>query len=124
MQHDAANPRTDNQSNAPIRFPLGEALAAALEPGRRSALLLRHGSLELRFYAPRGADPQTPHNRDEVYVVTSGSGWFVRAGERLLFQAGDALFVAAGVEHRFEEFSDDFGVWVIFYGPEGGEKAK
>jgi hypothetical protein len=24
--------------------------------------------------------------------------------------------------HRFEEFSDDLIVWVIFYGPEGGEK--
>jgi hypothetical protein len=30
--------------------------------------------------------------------------------------------VPAGVEHRFEEFSGDFGTWVIFYGPEGGEK--
>ena len=28
---------------------------------------------------------------------------------------------AAGVEHRFENFSDDFAVWVFFYGPEGGE---
>jgi hypothetical protein len=27
------------------------------------------------------------------------------------------------VEHRFEEFSDDLVVWVIFYGPEGGEAA-
>ena len=27
----------------------------------------------------------------------------------------------ARVEHRFEDFSDDFAVWVIFYGPEGGE---
>jgi hypothetical protein len=23
--------------------------------------------------------------------------------------------------HRFEEFSDDLVVWVVFYGPEGGE---
>ena len=30
-------------------------------------------------------------------------------------------FVAAGVVHRFEEFTEDFGVWVMFYGPEGGE---
>jgi hypothetical protein len=27
----------------------------------------------------------------------------------------------AGVEHRFEESSDDLVVWVIFYGPDGGE---
>ena len=24
--------------------------------------------------------------------------------------------------HRFEEFSDDFATWVMFYGPEGGER--
>ena len=26
------------------------------------------------------------------------------------------------IEHRFEDFTDDFAIWVIFYGPEGGEK--
>jgi hypothetical protein len=31
------------------------------------------------------------------------------------------LFVPADVEHRFEEFSDDLALWVVFYGPEGGE---
>jgi hypothetical protein len=28
----------------------------------------------------------------------------------------------AGVEHRFEEFNDDLAVWVLFYGPDGGEQ--
>jgi mannose-6-phosphate isomerase-like protein (cupin superfamily) len=45
----------------------------------------------------------------------------VRGDERVPFEPGDALFVAAGVEHRFEGFSEDFGTWVMFYGPEGGE---
>jgi len=31
--------------------------------------------------------------------------------------------VAAGVEHRFEDFSADFAVWRVFYGVEGGELA-
>jgi hypothetical protein len=26
------------------------------------------------------------------------------------------------VEHRFEEMSADFGTWVMFYGPVGGER--
>ena len=34
---------------------------------------------------------------------------------------GTPLFVAAGVEHRFDDFSDDFETWVVFYGAEGGE---
>ena len=77
----------------------------------------------LELYAPRGEDDQRPHDQDELYFVTSGSGVFVRDGERFPFVAGDALFVAAGVEHRFEEFTDDFETWVVFYGPEGGEVA-
>ena len=32
------------------------------------------------------------------------------------------LFVAAGQVHRFEDFSNDFAVWVFFYGPDGGEE--
>jgi mannose-6-phosphate isomerase-like protein (cupin superfamily) len=41
---------------------------------------------------------------------------------RHCFGPGDLLFVRAGVEHRFEEFSDDLAVWVSFYGPDGGEQ--
>lgn len=37
---------------------------------------------------------------------------------------GDFLFVPAGVEHRFEEFTDDLAVWVVFYGPDGGERPR
>jgi mannose-6-phosphate isomerase-like protein (cupin superfamily) len=89
--------------------------------GERFVTLFRHGTLEVEFYAPRGMDPQTPHRRDELYVVVSGRGEFVQDGRRTTFGPGDCLFVAAGVEHRFERFSDDLGAWVFFYGPEGGE---
>ena len=50
-----------------------------------------------------------------------GRGAFTFGGERVKFGPGDVLFVPAGVVHRFEDFSDDFVVWVLFYGPEGGE---
>jgi mannose-6-phosphate isomerase-like protein (cupin superfamily) len=90
--------------------------------GERFATVFEHGTLSVEVYAPRGTDPQKPHTRDEVYVVISGSGTF-RCGEtREPFSPGDLLFVAAGVEHRFENFTDDLTLWVIFYGPEGGEK--
>jgi mannose-6-phosphate isomerase-like protein (cupin superfamily) len=55
--------------------------------------------------------------------VASGTGWFVCEGKRMRFSPGDALFAAAGETHRFEDFGDDFAVWVMFYGPEGGERA-
>lgn len=91
--------------------------------GERFAAVLEHGSLVVEIYAPRGVDAQTPHTRDEAYVVVNGSGYFVNGESREPFGAGDFLFVPAGVPHRFEEFTDDLTVWVIFYGPEGGEAA-
>ena len=102
---------------------IAEGLAALPGPnGERSVAVLEHGTLQLKVYAPRGADLQQPHTRDELYVVARGSGEFVSEGQRIRYAAGDSLFVAAGRPHRFENFSDDFAVWVVFYGPEGGEK--
>ena len=94
------------------------------EGGQRFATLFEHGTLEVEVYAPRGTDPQQPHKRDEVYVVVTGTGTFFCDGRRESFGPGDFLFVPAGVEHRFEDFTDDLVVWVIFYGPEGGEASR
>lgn len=99
-----------------------EAARAPVREGRRSAELLRHGSLEVRYYAPTGTDPQAPHDRDEVYVIASGTGSFRRGEEIVSFSPGDLLFVPAKMEHRFENFSGGFATWVFFYGPEGGEQ--
>ena len=91
--------------------------------GKRFVAMLEHGTLLLELYAPRGSDPQKPHTRDELYIVVSGSGMFFCDGTRSVFASGDALFVPAAAVHRFENFSDDLAVWVMFYGPEGGEAA-
>ena len=99
-----------------------EALTRIPTPdGKRFAEVLSHGTLSVEVYAPRGADPQKPHTRDEVYVVIAGRGDFALGAERLAFGPGDVLFVPAGAVHRFEGFSVDFATWVFFYGPEGGE---
>jgi mannose-6-phosphate isomerase-like protein (cupin superfamily) len=82
---------------------------------------LRHGTMKLGLYGPRKIDTQTSHKQDELYVVASGSGYFRKNGERRRFKAHDVIFVEAGAEHRFEEFTEDFLTWVIFWGPEGGE---
>ena len=100
------------------------ALALPIPAGARSAQVLAHGSMKLRISAPKGDDRQTPHTQDEVYVVVRGTGWFSCARARRKFGPGDVLFAAAGEEHRFEDFSDDFVTWVIFYGPEGGESSE
>lgn len=86
-------------------------------------VLLEHGSLELGYYRPQGSDEQEPHDQDEIYIVHTGSGEFLLGEECIRFAPGDALFVPAGVEHRFVNFTQDFGAWVLFYGPMGGETA-
>jgi mannose-6-phosphate isomerase-like protein (cupin superfamily) len=112
------------KEGATARLTVEDGLARLPGPaGERFVLLFKHGSLDVELYAPRGRDPQTPHARDEVYVVAQGSGEFVSGEERVRFGPNDLLFAAAGVEHRFENFTDDFAVWVLFYGPEGGEAA-
>lgn len=89
--------------------------------GQRALSLLRHGTLEVKFSRPLPPNQQTPHAQDEIYVIVRGRGVLLHEGKREAFEAGDCLFVPAGIEHRFEDFSDDIAVWVIFYGPDGGE---
>ena len=56
---------------------LATAKTAPIPEGARSALLMRHGTMTLRYYQPRGSDPQTPHDQDEIYIVATGRGTVV-----------------------------------------------
>lgn len=103
------------------RATVAAARGLAIPTDQIPALVLAQGSLMVEYYAPRGTDGQQPHTRDELYVIISGSGGFVNGEDRHAFGPGDVISVAAGVPHRFEDFSDDFATWVIFYGPQGGE---
>jgi len=105
-----------------LKTSLAEAVKRLPGPQQENVVtLFEHGSLVVKLYAPRGRDSQTPHSRDEVYVIAQGAGEFVCEGVRQSFVPHDVLFVPAGIEHRFENFSEDFAAWVFFYGPEGGE---
>jgi len=104
------------------RFTVDRALElVANSDDHLYGVLLEHGTLELGYYKPDRVDHQDPHDRDEIYIVRSGSGYFVVEEDRQPFATGDALFVPAFVVHRFEDFTEDFEAWVIFYGPKGGE---
>jgi mannose-6-phosphate isomerase-like protein (cupin superfamily) len=101
---------------------LGEAKARIPTPeGERSVLVLRRGTLDVRLSLPVPPNVQTPHEQDELYAVIHGHGVLVHEGARTPFTAGDLLFVAAGVEHHYDDFSDDLALWRIFYGAVGGE---
>ena len=106
------------------------------DAGHPSVRIMAHGSMEVRWFRPQQDLQHLPHDRDEVYFVVAGSATFCRNDEAGPFDelrlgafgeahvavgAGDVLFVPAGAAHTFSDLTPDFGVWAVFYGPEGGE---
>jgi mannose-6-phosphate isomerase-like protein (cupin superfamily) len=101
----------------PPPVSLAAALALPRTPGR-SAEVFVDGDLEVRFAARPSKGPQVPHLRDELYVVAAGTGRYRVEQTVTDVGPGDVLFCAAQVAHGFEETSEDFSVWVLFYGPQ------
>lgn len=99
------------------QISLLEAVEALANKEELFVKLMEHGQMSVEYYAPVNVDHQQPHEQDELYIITSGSGHFVREGQKSSFKKGDVIFVPAGMDHRFEDFTDDFATWVIFYGP-------
>ena len=98
---------------------LADARTALADPGGgHSARIFRGGALDV-WLAMKPAVSPTPmrsHEQDEVYVVLRGRGVLIHGGKPDAFEAGDLMFVGRGIEHRFEDLSDDLEVWVVFYG--------
>jgi mannose-6-phosphate isomerase-like protein (cupin superfamily) len=103
--------------HTPRPVSLAAALALPRTPGRSVEVFI-DGDLELRFSARPTNGPQVPHQRDELYFVAAGTGHYRVEDTVTPVGAGDVLFCAAHVAHGFENMSDDFSVWVLFYGPE------
>lgn len=101
-------------ASIPTRVSVADGDALPLPAGRLSKQVLNTAGLEARWYRPPNPDPQTPHDRDEVYVVVAGQGEFVREAVRVKFAPGDLLFAAKGEAHRLENHSADTAVWVVF----------
>ena len=114
------------QANA-TRWTLDATLASLPLPatarwpdGVFDVQVFANGDASLSLFAPRGADRQTAHARDEFYLVVRGRAELhVREADgtaRVLpARPGDALHVAAGIEHRFHAISGDFAAWVVFF---------
>jgi mannose-6-phosphate isomerase-like protein (cupin superfamily) len=107
-----------------MHIPIDQARARLKDTPKTFVELFTHGSLSIELYKPDKVDLQLPHTRDEVYIIVSGTGRFKNGEDVISFAPHDFLFVPAGIEHRFIDFTEDFSTWVIFYGPEGGEKEK
>jgi mannose-6-phosphate isomerase-like protein (cupin superfamily) len=111
-----------------MKVSLAQALArlpaaptATYPQGAPFVTMMAGGTMSVEVFAPKNEDLQQPHTQDELYFIQRGKGELVINGQRFDAAAGDAFFVAAGALHRFENFSDDFVTWVVFYGKQGGE---
>mgnify|MGYP001310952699 CR=1 FL=1 len=107
----------DSSEIPPLKVGLVQAIDALNAAGDKKFVSLLHfADLEIEYYKPIKVDHQKPHQKDEVYVIASGLGSFFTQHQTVTVKAGDVLFVKAGHDHRFFNFSDDFATWVIFYG--------
>lgn len=97
-----------------IKIQEKQAIEKLAQSGKEFISLLDVNNLSVEIYKPHLVDKQKPHDRDEFYVIISGSDIFELDGETTPFQQGDLLFVPAFVAHRFVEFSADFITWVFF----------
>jgi mannose-6-phosphate isomerase-like protein (cupin superfamily) len=104
-----------NRTPAPISL----AAALALQPpaGSRSLTVFEDGDVEIKFAAHPTPGPQAPHDRDEFYIVASGTARYRWDGGETRIGPGDLMFAAANTAHGYDQFSPDFSVWVVFYGP-------
>jgi len=102
-------------SEIPWRFSMVRAVNELEKQSSPFVQLMNEQEFTVEWYAPQGVDSQTPHLEDELYIIATGSGTFENGGQSVPFSAGDLLFVPAGQEHRFVDFSDDFATWVVFF---------
>lgn len=112
---------TDEPGRPQAAFAWADLLRRHHEAGRSYLEFLRSGSLSAGLYVlpARAVDPQEPHGEDEVYVIVAGAARFTAGEVTREVRAGDVLFVAAGVSHRFHDISDELRLIVVFAPPEG-----
>ena len=97
-------------------FELAQLLARRRNSNKPYFEFLRVPSLSLGIYElpARSVDPQEPHAEDEIYYVVSGRASIRVGPEERTVMPGLAVFVAAGVEHRFFDIQEDLTLLVFF----------
>ncbi len=97
-------------------FELRELLEQAAREEQRYLEFLRVPDLSVGLYqlAAGEADPQSPHQEDEVYYVISGRAQIQVGDEIRLVQAGSIVYVAAEVPHKFVNIEEDLQILVFF----------
>jgi len=99
-------------------FDVAAATARLLTQGGGYEVVHTSPGLEIGVYVLIAPEPdrQSPHAFDEVYVVLDGEGTVEVEGERRRLTQGEAVFVAAGADHRFSDY-ERLTLLVVFNGP-------
>ena len=97
-------------------FELTELLEQAASDDQRYLEFLRVPDLSVGLYqlAAGEADPQSPHQEDEVYYVISARARIEVGDETRPVQAGSIVYVAAEVPHKFMDIEEDMQILVFF----------
>ena len=100
-------------------FHISELEQQRQTSGQRYHEFLRIPAMSAGVYvlATGTADPQKPHGEDELYYVVRGRARMQLAGQEQSVSAGSVIFVAAQVEHRFFEITEELVV-LVFFAPE------
>lgn len=96
-------------------FDIDDAQRRLKEGGGGYEIVHESAGLEIGVYVLVAPEPdrQQPHEDDEVYVVLEGSGTLDVSGRPVDLREGHAVFVPAGVEHRFSGY-EQLSVLVVF----------
>jgi mannose-6-phosphate isomerase-like protein (cupin superfamily) len=100
----------------PNFYQITELLQQLDAAGKRYLEFLRIPAMSAGVYllAAGATDPQQPHQEDELYYVVRGSARMRIGSEDQAVSAGSVIFVAANVEHRFFDITEELVVLVFF----------
>jgi quercetin dioxygenase-like cupin family protein len=95
---------------------LSEIEEQQIESGRPYREFMRVPAISAGLYVlPAGAtDHQKPHHEDEIYFVLRGRARLKAESEDREVSAGSVIFVAAELEHRFYDITEELALLVIF----------
>jgi mannose-6-phosphate isomerase-like protein (cupin superfamily) len=95
---------------------VGEIDQQRTQSGKLYREFLRVPAMSAGLYVlPAGTtDLQRPHHEDEMYYVVRGKARFRAGAEDGEVSAGSLLYVAAEVEHRFYDISEEVALLVFF----------
>lgn len=110
-------PETRQRSTKTMSHVSIDAIVEELEStDERHRELLDEESLtvEVGRYPGGSAAPKNPHNEDELYYVVSGNGKVRVGDETHSVEAGDLVYVEAGLEHDFFAIEETIVALIVF----------